>query len=509
MATDDDNTEEKRVGNRLLSIRHDVDVFVRRLVTETYPHLPVLSNERCGSWYAFPFGGGSCYFKSTDGHVGTWNFSLKRLNLPVVTKVAQHGTACLILDASVRKELPDSQSRTIPIWCAVMNRIVVRYRKDLGMEPLLNFDTSSLYTPDWLVSQEEHDTIFNLVEEHVELLYQSKAIVNPRKLVETLKKPLKPHWITPDRDLMFLQLDDTYYNIICVSCSTLSSPPTHFAYVPGAADDHESWARKLTPRLFWENADAILSTEPSSGIIATIDSLNCNNTAADVMDYSVLGDTGICIGSRRAGRPPECWETFDAILNVTTMEYDDMSAPPNKFYLQLPVREGKRDRTDLEKYTAVGIAFVAVHYKKKRILIHCAQGRDRSVAIAMAVVALLCEQVEELLAFRPNVNRLTQEGLYQYAFEEHFEVDDDKNDDVYYKSSGLSNRLVLALLGRPGRDLILSWLREELALEGEVTKETMRVTLHLLLQYREKASPTRSTMQKLNRFFMSAKYNAA
>jgi hypothetical protein len=30
------------------------------------------------------------------------------------------------------------------------------------------------------------------------------------------------------------------------------SPPHSYMYTPGAADDQESWARHLMPRLFWE-----------------------------------------------------------------------------------------------------------------------------------------------------------------------------------------------------------------------------------------------------------------
>ena len=31
-----------------------------------------------------------------------------------------------------------------------------------------------------------------------------------------------------------------------------------FSYVPGAGDDEESWAFGLTPKLFWDNRQAIL-----------------------------------------------------------------------------------------------------------------------------------------------------------------------------------------------------------------------------------------------------------
>merc|ERR1719464_1661708 len=84
-----------------------------------------------------------------------------------------------------------------------------------------------------------------------------------------------------------------------------------------------------------------------------------------------IGNTNIWIGSRRAGRPPECWSStgYDCILNVTVQEYagivndskkrdvdrchvnskninsDGSGCNRTHFYLQLPVKEGKRDKT--------------------------------------------------------------------------------------------------------------------------------------------------------------------
>ena len=34
---------------------------------------------------------------------------------------------------------------------------------------------------------------------------------------------------------------------------------------------------------------------------------------------------GLAVGSRRAGRPPECWAAFDAVVNVTEDEYAGMA----------------------------------------------------------------------------------------------------------------------------------------------------------------------------------------
>ena len=75
------------ISNRLHSIKQDA-AFVQT-VSET-SHLPLIANERCGSWYVpLDRKAGSAYFKSTDGHHGKWGFNLRRLNLQVLDIVGR------------------------------------------------------------------------------------------------------------------------------------------------------------------------------------------------------------------------------------------------------------------------------------------------------------------------------------------------------------------------------------------------------------------------------------
>ena len=95
---------------------------------------------------------------------------------------------------------------------------------------------------------------------------------------------------------------------------------------------------------------------------------------------------GLAVGSRRAGRPPECWAAFDAVVNVTQDEYEGMAGDAR--YLQVPVAEGKRDKVGLVQHLPAALRFVAARLAKgDRVLVHCAQGRDRSVGVALAVLA--------------------------------------------------------------------------------------------------------------------------
>jgi hypothetical protein len=94
----------------------------------------MIANERCGRWY---ISSGryhsSAYFKSTDGHYGNWSFSTRRLNLDLLKTIVKHGgylvlmteinLRAILVDSTRRgKRMPDALSKTVPIWCAVLNR---------------------------------------------------------------------------------------------------------------------------------------------------------------------------------------------------------------------------------------------------------------------------------------------------------------------------------------------------------------------------------------------------
>ena len=76
------------ISNRLHSILGDA-AFVEKVASSF--QLPLIANERCGSWYVQPERkAGSAYFKSTDGHHGQWSFSLRRLNLQVLDVIGKN-----------------------------------------------------------------------------------------------------------------------------------------------------------------------------------------------------------------------------------------------------------------------------------------------------------------------------------------------------------------------------------------------------------------------------------
>jgi tRNA A64-2'-O-ribosylphosphate transferase len=139
------------INNRLTSITLD-SKFVTS-VAEAYT-LPLVANERCGSWYIpLERKNDSVYFKSTDGHMGEWGFSLRRLNLQLLDVVNKYGGAIVVDSTRRGKSMPDALSKTIPIWCCVINRAL------FGAD-----EKHELATPPQAVSKSEHAQIESRID---------------------------------------------------------------------------------------------------------------------------------------------------------------------------------------------------------------------------------------------------------------------------------------------------------------------------------------------------------
>lgn len=204
----------------------------------------------------------------------------------------------MIVDATRKgKRFPDSMSKTIPIWACVINRAVADLREsatsaserehgngtctgagaavaaqgepDSQSEDLQAWDRS-VHLPLW-VSATEKANIEKRINEWVDKLKETGADLAP--LVASLKKPLQPLWISQKSLIWLNEVPDAsdwpFTPLILVSASVPTSCPTRMSdgeyswtYIPGAADDEESWARGLTPALFWENVQDIIGGGP-------------------------------------------------------------------------------------------------------------------------------------------------------------------------------------------------------------------------------------------------------
>lgn len=210
---------------------------------------------RCGAWYTAPDRlDDTAYFKSTDGHMRHWDFSLKRANLHLVPWLETGAplTGLVLVDSTRRgKSYPDALSKTAPIWCAVLNRASQKLHGSPATVP-------DLAVPRDAVSASEAAQIEALLAQWVDKLCASDLAV-PR-----LTKPLVPVFARAP-EVPALSANEQHH-IVLVSVSPTTAPDFHTpgaTYVQGAGDDHEAWALGLTPALFWRHRLALCNAQLS------------------------------------------------------------------------------------------------------------------------------------------------------------------------------------------------------------------------------------------------------
>ncbi|KAL7747548.1 tRNA A64-2'-O-ribosylphosphate transferase [Sorochytrium milnesiophthora] len=379
-----------RLHNRLSSIRHDAQ-FVREL-RSLFPQAAILGNMRCGAWYVEPSCcDGAVYFKSTDGHYGKWDLPLRRANLQLLDALQAHGMAIVVDSTRKGKRFPDALAKTVPIWCAVMTQLLQAAR---GEEA----DGALATHPD-LVSRSEHSAM----EQHIAdvLLPRASTYLDVSKWAQSVHKPIRPLWWTPSTKLFtdmlpnFAQCD--FYPVVCVSASQPCRDAVHireqgWVHIQGAADDEEHWACGLTRELFWSNAEYLLEDaeeceDRAQELVRTAKQQLKAGLEQDTVRHHAIGTTAITIGSRSIARPPHHAQ-FTHIINCSQNEFD-YSGTPHVRYLFLNIPEGRKGQRVLFNSFAPAISWFRTHAldnEAKNVLVHCDQGKDRSVAVVLAIL---------------------------------------------------------------------------------------------------------------------------
>ncbi|XP_017440754.1 uncharacterized protein C3F10.06c isoform X2 [Vigna angularis] len=404
--------------NALRSIYQD-SIFVSE-ISVLWPQLPLLANLRCGLWYSRAFHS-TCYFKSTDGHTNNCSFSTARLNLHVAQLAGKKG-GCIIVDSTRRgKRFPDSMSKTIPIWTCVFNRAIRDFRDSNGCDESVREWDCSLHLPLW-VSQTERASIEKRLEEWTLLLKASGADI--ASLAACLRKPLRPLWISQKTVIWLNEVPHheswDFTPIILVSASSSVGVSQHgttsefsWNYIPGAGDDEESWARGLSPVLFWKHVYDLINSGPDV----------CNQKVADIVEksrvnrayrgesapqitvkplksssltqeepsvtydasivktdaessqdsgFSWLGSTNLAVGTSRMAADAA---NVDCILNCDQESFS-VCLPSAESYLHLPMMTSKFDRFSLLINLPKAVSFAKFNLSQgKRLLVCCNNGK--------------------------------------------------------------------------------------------------------------------------------------
>ncbi|KAH9249440.1 hypothetical protein BASA81_012802 [Batrachochytrium salamandrivorans] len=260
-------TSDLTILPRLKSILLDA-AFVSAVRAQT--RLPMFANLRQGSWYFAPEDHKQikeCRFRSTDGHGRGWTFHLSRANVPFLIETIHAGGAVVVDATRMGKTFPDSFTRSVPLWCAVVNLA-------------LGFPPSPIPLPPWLSEFEQSKISSSQLTEWA----QQVAQMLPPDL--TCAKPLKPYWLANLFGREAIELPAFDFNcvpVLCVSCSWNNiSQREHrerhsWPYIAGAGDDEENWSGGLTPAMFWQH---------SSRLTKCMDSLQVEQLVGELLSSS-------------------------------------------------------------------------------------------------------------------------------------------------------------------------------------------------------------------------------
>ncbi|EGP85507.1 uncharacterized protein MYCGRDRAFT_74367 [Zymoseptoria tritici IPO323] len=370
------------IKNRLNSIKQDSS-FVEE-VANAY-QLPLVANERCGSWYISPHRrAGSAYFKSTDGHFGQWMFSLRRLNLQVLDAVGQHG-GCIIVDSTRRgKSMPDALSKTVPIWTTILNRLLFPHKPDYH----------NLQTPMDVVSESERAQIELRLDTCLHDAKTLKLDLNDMRS-KLQNKPMQIVWQRPGDQLSSStrQAADSHLLVLCTASNQTSNETSSTSeYVQGAADDPESWSLGLDAAMFWTNLDLLRQASPEElpALIAGL--VKDSHLNVVIRDVTLVRPTSVVyIGDNsvfediRAG--------FDLVISCTSKpefcDSSDRESVETSQRLQLTCVEGKVGSRQLRHELPKLETFIPSITSTSKILVTCQTGKDLAVGVALALLCRL------------------------------------------------------------------------------------------------------------------------
>ena len=280
--------------------------------------------------------------------------------------------------------MPDSLSKTIPIWCSVINQFLFPDKPDCH----------KLYTSPQIISDTEHAQISSLLPTFLAAL-QALRIPLP-ELRLRVSKPLRPFWITPDSHLSpTTTVFEDFHPVICCTVSRRVSGGelSEGGYIQGAGDDTENWAYGLTPPVFWANGQLLLSTSEEN-MPELIETLVHQNSAVYGGVRCVKPTTSIFVGSLSAVPTIADTPTITLLSKIT----EESTWLVTKTNLEVglgPHKLGSRSlRTALP--TIVGFAenvllqadTEASPGTAPSIIVGCESGRDLAIGVALALLCL-------------------------------------------------------------------------------------------------------------------------
>lgn len=278
--------------------------------------------------------------------------------------------------------MPDALSKTIPIWCAVINRFLFPDLKE----------AHKLCTPPRCVSGSEHDQIEELLPKFVESFFslQLENVIQRQKIT----KPLQPFWVVQDSPLPTVQPDhsDKTAIILCTSSRRVTEGDVAAdGYIQGAGDDNEHWSLGLTPDVFWKHRESIMSTSEEElpkvieQFMAEQKTEGTSNTVAPVL---VSSTASIFVGPdsflQQGGS-----EIFPVVIHCGNQPSEVIREHLKGHYWHLKCRAGRTGSKDLRRELRKLSAFFTSDQHSEKVFVCCTTGTDLAIGVALYIICRL------------------------------------------------------------------------------------------------------------------------
>lgn len=190
-----------------------------------------------------------------------------RHNLHLLKSIKRNDCVVIVDSTRSGKRYPDSMSKTIPIWCAVLNSAL----------QLVENCESGLFLPYWVPLQ-ERDRIIDCLPEFVDA-FKSTFDFMLDELRETVIKPLRVIWLRPESHWSIEQCNAvgaSFHAVFCLSVSLLEEEVEQtnrrgWHYIQGAGDDEENWVSvngvDITPRMLWKYRELFVECIEQGGCL--------------------------------------------------------------------------------------------------------------------------------------------------------------------------------------------------------------------------------------------------
>jgi tRNA A64-2'-O-ribosylphosphate transferase len=294
--------------------------------------------------------------------------------------------------------MPDALSKTIPIWCSVVNRQLFPDDKE----------SHDLYTPPQVVSPSEHAQILALLPKFQQALEALNVPIEA--LRQNVAKPLRPVWLTPESETTpTTTVFKEFHPVVCctVSRRVQGGEASEGGYIQGAGDDTENWAFGLTPTIFWANRQTLLST--SEGDLPELIETLVNHTASSKTEseFRLVKPTSTLFVSHIAGLgATSVSPALVIVLLPIVTEQSTWNTSPTRLDVGIgPYKIGSRN---LRAALPVIVDFVKSYLKhvqspERQLVVACESGKNASIGVALALLCLFFDAQGQLTSKQSEV----------------------------------------------------------------------------------------------------------